>query len=186
MTLKELKVKVLSLIEELNLQNELLTNDKDISAKINDVINQVMFELCRYKKIAKYVEFDVVKGELIDFARLERECGYEIYQVQLVSGVDYEMRANGTVFKILESGNVEADLFVYPERITSNTKDNYEFELSADVLEIAPYGIAADLLSSDASSDSYRIYRDRYQSLLNTLDTRNMMPSITFEGGVLI
>ena len=43
MTLLELKKKVLGLIEELNPLSDLLTDDPDISTKINDVINQIMF-----------------------------------------------------------------------------------------------------------------------------------------------
>ena len=146
MTLKEMKTKVLALIEELNKESELLTEDPDIATKINDVINQILFELARLKKIPKYVELEVSKGDLIDFADLEKECGYEVYQLYNVSGVEYVPKANGTVLKILADGIAEIDLFVYPERITDKTKDNYEFELSADALEIMPYGVAADLL----------------------------------------
>ena len=51
MTLKEMKRKVLALIEELNPDSDLLTDDPDIATKINEVINQVMFELARMKKI---------------------------------------------------------------------------------------------------------------------------------------
>ena len=45
MTLKEMKQKVLSMIEELNPLSDVLTDDPDIAAKINDVINQVMYEM---------------------------------------------------------------------------------------------------------------------------------------------
>ena len=51
MTLKEMKQKTLRLIEEINPESELLTDDPDIAAKINDVINQIQFELVRIKKI---------------------------------------------------------------------------------------------------------------------------------------
>ena len=43
MTLAEMKKKVLGLIEELNPDSELLTDDPDIATKINEVINQIMF-----------------------------------------------------------------------------------------------------------------------------------------------
>ena len=56
MTLLEMKTKVLGLIEELNPESENLTDDPDIETKINDVINQVMFELARMKKIPRYIE----------------------------------------------------------------------------------------------------------------------------------
>jgi hypothetical protein len=187
MTLLELKKKVLALIEELNPNSELLTDDPDISAKINEVINQIMFEMARYKKIPKYVEMDVSEGDIITFADIEKECGYEVYQLGTIGGIPYSTKADGTILKMLADGTAEIDLFVYPERITEKTKDKaYEFELSNDVLEIMPYGVAADLLKSDVSTNYGRIYADRYESMLQRLDPRYSMPAITFEGGVNI
>lgn len=187
MTLLEMKKKVLGLIEELNPESELLTDDPDISTKINDVINQIMFELARIKKIPKYVEIDVAEGDLITFEDIEKACGYEVYQLGTVGGVAYSPKASGTILKILESGTVEIECYVYPERITEKIKDKaYEFELSADVLEIMPYGIAADLLKSDVSAEYGNVYSVRYESMLQRLDPRYQTTTIYIEGGVNI
>lgn len=187
MTLLEMKKKVLALIEELNPNSELLTDDPDIAAKINAVINQVMFELSRLKKIPKYVEMAVSEGDIITLEDIGNEAGYEVYQVDIIRGVDYSPRASGTVFKIHESGTAEIDLFVYPEQITDKTKDKaYEFELSADVLEIMPYGVAGDLLKSDVSAEYGNIYAARYEAQKQMLDPRYQLGSITFSGGITI
>ena len=184
MTLKEMKMKVLALIEELNPDTELLTDDPDIATKINSVINQILFELARIKKIPKYVEMEVNTGDIIQFPDIEKECGYEVFQIKNFGGVHNRPKADGTVYKILESGTAEIDLYVYPERITDNTKDNYEFELSADALEIMPYGIAADLLKSDVSAEYGNIYATRYESMKQLLDPRYQMYGITIERGI--
>lgn len=184
MTLKEMKMKVLALIEELNPNTELLTDDPDIQAKINSVINQILFELARIKKLPKYVELEVSKGDKIEFADIEKKCGYEVFQIKLFGGVSNTPKADGTVYKILESGTAEIEVYVYPEKITDKTKDNYEFELSADALEIMPYGVAADLLKSDVSTEYGNIYATRYESLKQMLDPRYQMTSIYIEGGV--
>lgn len=184
MTLLEMKKKVLALIEELNPDSEVLTDDPDISAKINSVINQVQFELARMKKIPKYVEMEVKEGDQITFEDIGSAAGYEIYQLGTVCGANHTYKANGTVLKILEDGTLEIDCFVYPERIDDKTKDNFEFELSADALEIMPYGIAADLLKSDISSGYGATYMTRYELMLQRLDPRNHMTSIYIEGGV--
>ena len=187
MTLLEMKKKVLGLIEELNPNSELLTDDPDIATKINDVTNQIMFELARMKKIAKYVEMEVNKGDLIDFADIEKKCGYEVYQISVVCGVNFVPKGNGTILKILEDGVAEIDVFVYPERITEKTKDKaYEFELTADALEIMPYGIAADLLKSDVSAEYGNIYATRYETMLQRLDPRYQMASVYIDGGVSV
>ena len=186
MTLKELKRKTLVLIEEYNAKKSSLTDDIDIEAKFNDVANQNMFEICRIKKLPKYVEMEVKKGDIITLEDIEGKVGYSIYQVGLIGNIECETKASGTVFKMLESGTAEIDVFVYPEAITNETKDSYEFELTPDVMEILPYGIAADILSTDVSTGYGKIYRDIYEMKLNRLDPRYHMPSITIEGGASI
>lgn len=187
MTLLEMKKKVLGLIEELNPNSELLTDDPDIATKINEVINQVMFELARSKKIPKFVEMSVNEGDLIGFADIEKVCGYEVYQVSTIGGVWYIPKASGTVFRMMESGVAEIDCYVYPERITEKTKDKaYEFELSPDVLEVMPYGVAADLLKSDVSVEYGRIYAERYETMLARLDPRYQMGVVYIEGGISV
>ena len=187
MTLLEMKKKVLGLIEELSPNSDLLTDDPDIATKINEVTNQIMFELARMKKIPKYVEMEVSAGDVIGLSDIEKVCGYEVYQINIVGGVNYTPKANGTVLKILESGTAEVDVYVYPERITENTKDKaYEFELTPDVLEIMPYGIAGDLLKSDVSAEYGSVYATRYESMLQRLDPRYQNNSIYIDGGILL
>lgn len=179
----EMKKKVLALIEELDAGNENLTDDPDIQAKILEVINQVMFELARMKKIPKYAEIEVEEGETLDFETIGNSVGYELYQIEAVSGVKHQMKAAGTVVKVLEAGTAEIECFVYPEQITEKNSARYEFELSADALEVMPYGVAADLLKSDVSSSYGQVYSNRYETMLQRLDSRYDTGQITVEGG---
>lgn len=184
MTLDEMERKVFSLIEELNPNNPNLTDDPDLAAKKRYVINQVLFELARIKKIPKYIEFEVSAGDLIDKDRIESESGYEVYQIVKASGIKRDLKAQGTVVKAMESGTLELELYVYPERITEKTSAKaYEFELSDDALEIMPYGVAADLLKSDVSTQYGKIYADRYRDMKEQLDPRYVMGGIYVEGG---
>lgn len=186
MTHNEMKKKVLSLIEEVNPNNETLTDDPDIQAKYIAVANQVLFELARNKKIPKYVEIEVNEGDTVDFSFIGMMCGAEVYQISLASGVKHTPKANGTVFKIHESGTFEVDCFIYPERITEKNADEYEFTLSSDALEVMPYGIAADLLKSDVSAEYGTVYQTRYETMLQRLDPRYALTSACIEGGVVI
>lgn len=172
------------MIEELDLDAESLTSDQDIETKLNDTINQVMFELARMKKIPDYVEMEVTEGDLVRFEDIANASGYDVYQIDNVRGVDFELKANGTIIKVLESGTLEIDYFKYPERITEKTNGSYEFELSADALEIMPYGVAGDLLKSDVSTEYGSIFSTRYESMLQRLDPRYSMSSLYVEGGV--
>ena len=180
-----MKKKVLGLIEELNPLSEYLTDDPDIQAKINEVTNQIMYELARFKKIPKYVEMVVKEEDIIEFADIEKASGYEVYQIDIICGVRYVPKASGTVQKFLESGTAEISFFAYPERITEKTQDKgYEFELSQDVLEVMPYGIAGDLLKSDVSTEYGAVYSNRYQEMLTRLDHRYQMPTMYIDGGL--
>lgn len=186
MLYRESKIKTLAMIEELNENNAALTDDPDIAAKYREVCNQVMYELARLKKIPKYMEMEVFEGQIVTMADISAECGYDVYQIGIIAGVDYDSKANGTVFKIRQNGTAEISLFVYPPRITEDNEDDYEFELSPDVLEILPYGIAADLLKSDVSANYGSVYSRRYEEMLQRLDPRNQLGSIYIDGGVRI
>ena len=184
MNYTEMKKKVLGLIEELNPNSELLTDDPDIATKYNEVANQVMFELARMKKIPRYMEMAVTNGQVVTMEDIGNEAGYDVYQVANIAGVGYKVRAGGTVFKFTDNGLAEIDVYVYPVRISESNQGSYTFELSQDVLEIMPYGIAADLLKSDVSANCGNVYANRYESMLNRLDPRYMTTTISIQGGV--
>lgn len=186
MTYMEMKRKVLALIEELNEDSEMLTDDPDISAKIDGVMNQVMGELARMKKIPRYIEIPVTAGDILCFADIEAAEGHRVHQLSRVCGAAYVTKADGTVLKFTESGVAEVDFYAYPQTITDENKDRYEFELSGDALEIMPYGVAADLLKSDVSAEYGTVYANRYEQMLARLDPRYQMTAFSVEGGVEI
>lgn len=178
MTLTEMKKKVLRLIEEINPKSELLTDDPDIANKINDVINQIQNELARIKKIPGRDELEVEKDEEYDLSDIDRN----IYQLNIVTGVENTIIGNTIIFK--QSGTAKVYYYKYPKQITFDTVgDDFKFELSTDVLEIMPYGIAGDLLKSDPSTQYGQVYSNRYEQLKQQLDPRYHTGSISFEGG---
>ena len=180
----EMKRKVLALIEEINPDSDDLTDDPDITAKYDYVLNQVMYEMARIKKIPAYMEMDVTAGELIHFSDITDATDHEVYQIDIIRGVPYERKAQGTVYKMLEAGLAEIEYFRYPTRVTEKNRARYEFELSDDALEIMPYGIAADLLKSDISAEYGNVYAARCEQMKQSLDPRYQMQYITIEGGI--
>lgn len=179
MNLGEIKKKVLSLIEEIDTTQASLTGDPDIQAKLPHVINQIQFELARMKKINAKETKAVQENDTLDLATLEK-----FYQLNVIRGVDYESVEQFVTF--LKNGVADIYYYKYPTRIDENTEDTFEFELSDDALEILPYGVAADLLKSDVSNGYGQIYAQRYKEMLQTLDPRYNMGSVTFEGGIEI
>ena len=184
MTLKEMKMKVLSLIEEIDDKQPALTSDPDIKSKLPYVINQIQNELSRIKKIPDYVEIEVTENDELRFTDLKKETKNDIYQLDAVRGAKHELKAQGTVIKCLETGTLEIEYFKYPTLIDETTEDEYVFTLSNDVLEIMPYGVAADLLKSDVSNAYGNIYANRYEQMKQQLDPRYSISLMEVEGGI--
>lgn len=178
MTLEELKVKVYSLIEEYNEDAEELTEDEDLALKMNSVINQVQNELARFKKIEEYTTLNGSEGDVVDFESVDSN----LYQLNIVRGLDVEII--GKKIKFNETGTAEVYYYKYPTQINIDTDDSQELDLSIDVLEIMPYGVAADLLKSDVSSNYGQIYAERYREMKNELDPRSAMGAVYIEGSI--
>lgn len=177
MDLAEMKMKVYTLIEEYNENADELTDDEDLAMKMNGVINQVQNELARYKKIDAYKQMEVLKDTLINLTDIDTN----IYQLNVIKGVSSEPIGNRIIFN--EDGVADIYYFKYPTQINSETTDDYKFELDRDALEIMPYGVAGDLLKSDVSSDYGTVYSNRYRELIQSLDPRKGMQTMSFDGG---
>lgn len=182
MTLAEMKFKILRLIEETN-EDTTYTDDPDISVKINDVINQVMFELARMKKIParEVVEVDdtYIEENGLEYDLFDIEEFYQLDNARFESdGKEEELDINMNFIKIPGTGTLTIYYYKYPTRIDDDTTDDYTFELSDDALEILPYGAAADILKSDVSNSYGQIYQQRYETMLSRLDSRYNTGSI--------
>ena len=178
MTLEEMKEKVYSMIEEYNEEAEDLTEDEDFALKMNSVINQVQNELARIKKLPASKEIYVEEGQIMKLDAIDKD----MYQLDKIKGVDVDIDLNEVTFK--EEGTAKVYYYKYPKQIDSSTEDDYIFELSTDVLEIMPYGVAGDLLKSDVSSQYGAVYSSRYRELLQGLDTRYGIGEVYIDGGI--
>lgn len=178
MTLEEMKYKVYAMIEEYNEDSDTFTDDEDYSTKINSIINQIQNELSRLKKLPVYKTMEVTENQVITLDSIDNN----IYQLNVIKDVDYEMVGNSILFK--EDGTARIYYYKYPKQITQDTPDTYKFELSDDVLEIMPYGVAGDLLKSDVSNQYGQVYANRYAELKSQLDPRYSLGSIYIDGGI--
>lgn len=180
MTLEEFKTKVYSTIEEYSEDADNLTEDEDLATKMNSCINTIMNEMSRFKKIDAFTTLEVTKGDNLELS----EIAEDIYQLNLIRGLDYETVGNRVKFN--ETGTAEIYYYKYPVQITNDTEDTYEFELDTEVIEIMVYGVAGLLLASDISNNYGQIYTNLYREKINTLDSRKVMPSVFISGGVNI
>lgn len=85
MTLKEMKVKVFSLIEEYYPEASHLAEDEDVLNKINGVVNSIQLDLMKYRKIPANTEIDIrEKDEKIITLSDEIKDLYQLNKIILV------------------------------------------------------------------------------------------------------
>ena len=176
MSLTDVKKQILAMIEELNPESELLTDDPDISAKINYVINQIMIELVRLKKLPTNKTIEVKENEVKSFT----ELADDLFQLNMIRGVKHNIVDNTVIFE--EDGTANVFYYKYPTLITDENASTYEFELPIDLMQVLPYGVAGDLLKSDISANYGQVYANRYESMIQRIDPRYSTGSFYISG----
>jgi len=193
MTLKDMKQKTFSLIEEYYPEVTGLAEDEDVLNKINGVVNQIQMDLMKYRKInAKFTKeiTSITSKEIVVNEDVEN-C-YQIKNIILTPEGNYTMPDENT---ILLDDDYEGTIDIYyykiptevelnPEETEIDYDESFEFELDPVLLEIMPYGIAADLLKMDMISGYGRYFREEYESRKNSIDTRKTSGMIYIDGGV--
>lgn len=199
MTLKEMKIKVFSLIEEYYPELEGMAEDEDVLNKINGVVNSIQLDLMKYRKIPANTEIEITEdSDRIITISDEIKDIYQLNKVILVPERD-GIRKD---FNMLDEDNIELnDDFVgtvkifyykYPKMVKLTFEEdedqdeydeNFKFDLDLVVQEVMPYGIARDLLRLDMISVYGTYFERTYNELKQQLDGRKTAGIITIYGG---
>lgn len=198
MTLKEMKIKTFSIIEEYYPEEKGLAEDEDVLNKINGVVNQIQLDLMKYRKISAKMEYDLKDGNILELSEISG-----LYQLNKIldeeyNSIQYDIIGDYEIVFQDKDKLINIYYYKYPELVqttftangdmskeeVSERYDNsFEFELGPDLLEIMPYGIAADLLKMDMISNYGEYFYKRYQEMKNMIDPRINVEMITIEGG---
>lgn len=201
MTLKEMKIKTFSLIEEYYPEKADLAEDSDVLNKINGVVNSIQLDLMKYRKLNASYELTIKKedSKVINLKELLEDY-YQLNQLKFSEDIEYDMPNDETIILPEDyEGTFTIYYYRYPilveiifegensEEIEKNKlaeDEDYEFELDADVLEVMPYGIAADLLKMDMISNYGRYFDERYRELKNTIQPSRTNSKVMITGGI--
>lgn len=170
MTLKQIKEQILAEIEELDLDNEELTDDEDIALKLNHIINKIQIELSQIKRIPTVKVYDTTTEKEFDLPS-------DFYQIKLV---DSPYRIVGNKIRFETSGEVEMEYYKFPQIINEETDDSHKMEITLDCLVALVPGVIAELLKMDPSQN-YRFYTEKYIELKNQLRLSDSSPSVYFD-----
>ena len=201
MTAKEMKIKTFSLIEEYYPEEKGLADDQDVLYKINGVINSIMLDLMKYRKIPDKYIYELNKN---NYSLLLSEIPH-FYQLNTIPNVEYDVVGNYEIIFNIENMDLPKDItiyyFKYPElmqltfeatesktkeEVSAEYDENFEIELEDDILEIMPYGIASDLLKNDMISGYGKYFYERYSELKGLIDSRKTQGMAMITGGINI
>ena len=193
MTAKEMKIKTFSLIEEYYPEHKELADDQDVKYKVNGVINSIMLDLMKYRKIPAKYSFEITKDKNV----LKLNSIPDFYQLDTIEDIEYKIMGNLEIIFNIEDielpKKIEIYYYKYPKtmQLTFESEDasalydeEFEFEQELDILEIMPYGIAADLLKMDMISNYGRYFDEKYRELKQTIDSRKTKGTAIIVGGV--
>lgn len=201
MTLKEMKVKTFSLIEEYYPEKANLAEDSDVLNKINGVVNQIQLDLMKCRKLNGSYEVTINKedSKTINLKELLDDF-YQLNKVEFESDIEYKMPNDETIILPEDyEGTLTIYYYKYPTLVEvlfeDSTKEtieqdkldedeDYEFELDLDLLEAMPYGIAKDLLKMDMISNYGKYFQEEYERLKSQIDPRRNNASIMISGGI--
>jgi len=191
MTLGENKKITLALIEEYSPNNQYLTDDEDIRARLNLVYAPAYQELSQEKKILKTKVLKEIGTEGTGYE--EYSLPSNMYQQKRVIAMDEENNqvapdyyTLGKKIYINRASNYKyiLEYFVYPTVITEETDDDFSLETDQDAQMMIPYLVANDILKADPSAD-YTAFLAEYQRKMQAWDTARSSIAITVEEGVI-
>ncbi len=197
MTLKEMKIKTFSLIEEYYPNETLLAEDEDVRNKINSVINEIQMDLMPLRKLPTYEDIEIEKED--DREIIISDSISDMYQLDKIELSDknynYTMPNDDTI--VLEDGfegTIRIYYFKYPKLVKifdknatdseiSNYDEKFKFDLDPILLEIMPMGVGAELLKMDMINNYGEYFHKRYLEMKQSIDTRRTAGIIKIEGG---
>ena len=199
MTAKEIKIKTFSLIEEYYPERTELADDQDVIYKINGVINSIMLDLMKYRKIPEKYSYELKE----DNTSLALSSIPDFYQLNTIPDIEYNVVGNIEIIFNTEDLELPKEITIYyykypslmdlifeatstqtKEEVSAEYDESFEIELDLDLQEIMPYGIASDLLKNDMISGYGRYFYERYTELKGLIDSRKTQGMAIITGGI--
>lgn len=172
MTLGELKRYAVKLIDEYS-DNIDLTDDGDIKAKLNDLFNVAQIEVSQIKKIRKVLNFEIKEESSEEYNIINLPFSFAgVNKLRYFSSnnsiLNYYIQLKKLKIYKKNLGKFELEYYSFPDTITEETTDDYEFELDIDAQMVLPYYVASDILKSDVSAN-YTAFEAKYNAKIEAL-----------------
>ncbi len=166
MTLLEANEQVFALLDE--------EEDENILIKLPAFYDYAQKQIATtVDHISANLKIEVEDSSEIDLNELVKEkLGKKLFKVQkIVSDAAHE-HVFGFIYKF-EKGTYRLFVYVYPDTISEETDEDYEFEISEEACPALVYYAASQVVVTDTDQRQYYAFLDRYNNVLqNISDTR--------------
>lgn len=174
MNLGILKKMAVQLIDEFS-NNSNITDDEDISLKLNNLFNIAQLELSLLRKINKVIEFEINDNDAIGYISFDLPDNFiEVNNIKFFSENDKILNyyiQNKTLKVYYDCvGKIELEYYARPVAITDETPDDHELELDIEAQMLLPYYVASDILKSDVSAN-YTAFEAKYRDKLEVINS---------------
>ena len=191
MTLGDNKKITLALIEEYAPNNQYLTDDEDIRARLNLVYAPAYQELSQEKKIIKTKVLKEISEDGTGYEEFSSPS--DMYQQKRLIAMDEDNNqvapdyyTLGKKIYINRASNYKyvLEYYAFPTVITEETNNDFQLEIDQDAQMMVPYLVANDILKADPSAD-YTAFYTEYMRKMQSWDTARSSIAITVEEGVI-
>ena len=155
MTLGEAKRKVLMLLDEYSTGGEVAA-DADVDAKMNDFFDMAQRDAAAWQPIVRRVALlldgtgSMTLPEDVSRVIRVRKNGVRVSDYEVVDGELLSPEG--------DRSQLTLDYIASPEKITPDTADDYEFEVSDEAANCLPFFVAAQQLIADLVVDYGAFY----------------------------
>ena len=163
------------------------TDDEETLAKLNAMFQAAQVFVCTVKPIERSFIIDHEKSDTIFNDYDLPEDFYQAFFVRDMDGNGYnqvEFHPPKILVTDKQAKKIRIDYYAYPQTITDETTDDYEFELEQDAQQVLPYAVVADLLKTDPSAD-YTAFEVKFNNMVANLNPSSYQ-GISFVGGIMI
>lgn len=190
MTYGESKKQVLALIEEYapNKDMNSFTEDEDIALRLPHLFDLAYQELAQNKKIIATKIYPEKEEKVDKYSSYTLPS--DLYQIKSIFMLDknnkkgnvdyYTVGKNKIYINDNTQGQTVLEYYKFPQNINEETEDDFYLELEQDAQSVLVYKVASDILKTDPSAD-YSAFATEYQRVLQMLDNRRNVPSVTLK-----
>lgn len=186
MTYGESKKQVLALIEEYTPNMDSFTEDEDIKLRLPHLFDLAYQELSQNKKVVAtkiYAQKENKENKYTAYS-----LPSDLYQIKNVFMIDENNKKGNADYYIVGNnkiyindntyGQTVVEYYKFLQNINEDTEDDFYLELDQDAQSVLVYKVASDILKTDPSAD-YTAFATEYQRILQLLDSRRNIPSVT-------